>query len=205
MRGLVWWNVNQSEERLRGKADVNLKRTMIKAETKNMERFLGKISIDKSQWDKPVESGRGTDLDLSNPYSGVTCWVLYLYSMELGSPPLYMELNRACRQMDLTKLPQLGPFAYALSCVCRWGDSKKKKADKILHGSTIWKGLTGCFLLWRGASMKQVWIQPYLDNVGKVVHPAGSNSYSRNLTVALGYSFKDQAQDKIPVLFLLLH
>ena len=52
--------------------------------------------------------------------------------------------------------------------------------------------------------MKQEWIQPYVDNVGKFVHPAGSNSYSRNLTVALDFAFKDQAQDKKPVLFLLL-
>ena len=53
-------------------------------------------------------------MDLYNPYSPVACWVLYLYSMELGSPPLYMELNRAVREMDKNKLPQLGPFARAL-------------------------------------------------------------------------------------------
>ena len=33
----------------------------------------------------------------------------------------------------------------------------------------------------------------------------GNNSYSRNLTIALKFAFKDQAQDKKPVLFLLLH
>ena len=53
--------------------------------------------------------------------------------------------------------------------------------------------------------MKQDWIGDYLKNVGKEVHPGGSNSYSRNLTVALNFAFKDQAQDKKPVLFLLLH
>ena len=41
--------------------------------------------------------------------------------------------------------------------------------------------------------------------MGKEVRPAGNNSYSRNLTVALKFAFKDQAQDKKPVLFLLLH
>ena len=53
--------------------------------------------------------------------------------------------------------------------------------------------------------MKQEWIQPYVDKVGKDVRPAGSNSYSRNLTVALKFAFQDQAQDKKPVLFLLFH
>ena len=52
-------------------------------------------------WDKPLEwKYTGSELSLSNPYSPVACWVLYLYSMELGSPPLYMELNRASRESD---------------------------------------------------------------------------------------------------------
>lgn len=54
------------------------------------------------------------DLGLWNPYSRITCFVLYLYSMEFGNPPLYAELNRVCRQMDRTQLHTLGPFAYAL-------------------------------------------------------------------------------------------
>ena len=62
-----------------------------------MEVFLNKISLDKSQWDKPLEYNSKSDLALYNPYGAVACWVLYLYSMELGSPPLYSELNRAAR------------------------------------------------------------------------------------------------------------
>ena len=91
---------------------------MIKAETKDMERLLNKIGVDKSQWDKPLEYNTKSDLDILNPYSAVSCWVLYLYSMELGSPPLYLELNRAAREMNTTKLPHLGPFARALGWVC---------------------------------------------------------------------------------------
>ena len=53
--------------------------------------------------------------------------------------------------------------------------------------------------------MQQEWIKVYLDNVGQVVHPSGINSYSRNLTTALSFAFKDQALDKTPVLFLLLN
>ena len=40
------------------------------------------------------------DLDLGNPYSKITCLVLYLYSMELGQPPLYAELTRVSRDLD---------------------------------------------------------------------------------------------------------
>lgn len=42
------------------------------------------------------------DLDLSNPYSKMSCLILYLYSMELGSPPLYYEINRVCRMKDMS-------------------------------------------------------------------------------------------------------
>ena len=42
------------------------------------------------------------DLDLSNPYSKMTCLILYLYTMELGSPPLYYEINRVCRMKDMS-------------------------------------------------------------------------------------------------------
>ena len=102
-----------------------------------MEEFLNKISLDKSQWDKELEWRTKTDLDLTNPYSPVTCWVLYLYSMELGSPPLYLELNRASREMDETLLPQLGPFAKALARTCAGAERWKKKEDKILSGIEI--------------------------------------------------------------------
>ena len=125
--------------------------------------------------------------------------------MELGSPPLYMELNRAAREMDKTKLNQLGPFALALGLVCWGAEENKKKEDKIVPGKDIGGLLAGCFLLFRGTAMKQDWIWDYYKNVGKRVHPGGSNSYSRNLTTALKFAFKDQAQDKKPVLFLLLH
>ena len=83
-----------------------------------MEKFLNKICLPQSQWDTPLKYYGSSDLSLRNPYSPVACWVLYLYSMELGSPPLYMELNRAAREMDKTKLNQLGPFALALAWVC---------------------------------------------------------------------------------------
>ena len=54
------------------------------------------------------------ELDLSNPYSFVTCLILYLYSMELGCPPLYYEVNRVTRTKDRKYLETLGPYIKAL-------------------------------------------------------------------------------------------
>ena len=56
---------------------------------------------------EPMRGGRdpeGMDpeIGLNNPYSKVTCFILYLYSMEFGTPPLYSELNRVAREMDLS-------------------------------------------------------------------------------------------------------
>lgn len=44
------------------------------------------------------------DLDITNPYGKVTSLILYLYSMEIGTPPLYSEVNRVTRDMDLKYL-----------------------------------------------------------------------------------------------------
>lgn len=64
----------------------------------------------------PMKRGRAdAELGLENPYGIITCFVLYLYSMEFGSPPLYSELNRVSRDMDLKELETLGPFAQALN------------------------------------------------------------------------------------------
>jgi len=40
------------------------------------------------------------ELGLLNPHSKVTCFILYLYSMEFGHPPLYSEMNRVARDLD---------------------------------------------------------------------------------------------------------
>lgn len=57
------------------------------------------------------------DTNLHNPYSVASCVILYLYSMELGCPPLYKVLNLAMRMCDLSYLKTLGPFAMALFSV----------------------------------------------------------------------------------------
>ena len=54
------------------------------------------------------------EMNLYNPYSKVSCLLLYIYTMELGSPPLYAELNKVRRTMDVDHLMKIGPYSYAL-------------------------------------------------------------------------------------------
>ena len=53
-------------------------------------------------------------LSLRNPYSKVTCLLLYLYSMELGSPQFYAEVHMAVREchnnIDENELREFGPY-----------------------------------------------------------------------------------------------
>ena len=100
-----------------------------------------------------------------------------------------MELNRACREEDMTVLNQIGPYARALFTVCYSAENFKKKEDKIPSGDGMGGGMAGCFLLWRGAAMKDEWIQPYIEAVGQIHCTPGNSSFSRNLSVALSFAF----------------
>ena len=61
--------------------------------------------VNISDWKKELTVNRENpreddELGLSNPYSKATCLIMQLYSMEIGSPPLYAEINRMAREMD---------------------------------------------------------------------------------------------------------
>lgn len=107
------------------------------------------------------DSAKDEELGLHNPYSKVTCFTLYLYSLELGTPPLYSEANRVARDMDLSLLKELGPFLRALHEVTYGAEYNRDPEDKIKTGEMIEKNeggikynIAGSFLLWRGAGMK---------------------------------------------------
>ena len=98
------------------------------------------------------------ELGLHNPYSRVTCFILYLYSLEFGDPPLYSELNRVARTMDSSQLETLGPIARALSEITWGAESLRDEDDRIMTGEQILEvkggidmNIAGAFLLWRGA------------------------------------------------------
>ena len=61
--------------------------------------------------DTPLNAPGYDDLSLEYPYSRITCFLVQLYSLELGCPPLYSEFNKAARNMDLKYLRTLGPYA----------------------------------------------------------------------------------------------
>lgn len=113
------------------------------------------------------------ELGLANPYSQITCFILYLYSLEFGRPSLQHEINRVTRNMDLTQLQNLGPFAKAMSLITLLAERNRKEYDKIMTGDHINENisrkmaynsgleledviegsnynLAGIFLLWRG-------------------------------------------------------
>ena len=77
------------------------------------------------------------DLNIGNPYGRMSCLILYLYSMELGSPPLYYEINRVCRTMDKTHLQTLGPYILSLGLVTGVSESNRDKDDKIPTGKML--------------------------------------------------------------------
>lgn len=109
------------------------------------------------------------DIDLGNPYSKISCLILYLYSMELGSPPLYYEINRVCRQLDLRYLKTLGPYILALSIVTSIAEQNRDIDDKIRTGEIISRSsqfnLAGLFILYRGLPMSKQLIDQYCQMI----------------------------------------
>lgn len=66
--------------------------------------FLKSVKLSdssKSMTPKPMSlDPSDEELGLTNPYSFITCFILYLYSLEFGDPPLYAEMNRVVWTMD---------------------------------------------------------------------------------------------------------
>ena len=83
---------------------------------------------------KGQNNNKEKDLNVINPYGKITCLVLYLYSMELGNPQLYAEVNRVMRDMDFTFLNELGPFIRVLNEVTSYAEHNKDDYEKIIKG-----------------------------------------------------------------------
>jgi len=131
------------------------KNKRMRAIKNSRETFKGIfVSIHIPDWNKPMEMSKDPDVGLENPYSKVSCLVVHLYSMELGSPPLYSEANRVARDMDTTFLSTLGPFLKALFVITYSAERNKQYHDKIVTGEMLGgvnNNMSGAFLLWRGA------------------------------------------------------
>ncbi len=90
---------------------------VIQGSRRNFTTIFDTLDISPEDMNKPLIGDNFNPLGksdpllgLKNPYSKATCLILYLYSMELGSPQLYAEANRVARDKDFTMLQELGPF-----------------------------------------------------------------------------------------------
>jgi len=90
-------------------------------------------------------------------------------------PPFYADLNNACRNLDLTQIKTLGPFAKAIFSVLKFGlTSDDKRIDAIgkgknAQGSQYFKSgneitdMCKSFLLFRGALMNKDWVKDWKE------------------------------------------
>lgn len=229
MDGVFKWFTNQMNREIKDK-DKQEQAKIIHSHKKTYNHLISQANIYDPK--KALGAYYGDDkdpkrfedeLNLYYPYSQITCFCLYLYSMEFGDPPLYAELNRVCRDMDDSLLETLGPFAKCISLITYCCEHKRSEDDKILTGKILklrgegrMGNIAGIFLLFRGAGMKEEWIQPYEENTfvntiqeeGKqkgrpvFVHIPGNASCSQDLRVALEFAILNLAPDCIPVIFV---
>lgn len=166
--------------------------------------------------DMPMTSLYGADeLCIANPYSLATCYFLYLYSLELGSPPLYLELDVSSRMMEMNNLESLGPFARVFSEIMTSGDKRRHDSDKIKPGmqSCITESggskhnMEGMFMLYSGAMMQESQLTTYEQNnffnVGKECHLLGNPSFTEDVRVALRHAVENPKADHKPVMFAI--
>jgi len=140
--------------------------------------------------------------------------------MEMGMPALYLELNKACKIKDHSQLWQLGPFAYAFEIVVENAEANRMPKDKILSLDDVaqnQQSLPGeldfhdrygefdrLFILFRGAQMKQQWIEPYRKVIGlQKIDIPGYTSCTEDMSLALESAFTDLQEYHKPVLFLI--
>ena len=84
LEGLLQWMTRQIEDRLKGES-LNLQKKIIKNSRSTFEVIFGTLEFSRDQMKKPIEESHDPILGASNPRSKVSCLVLQLYSMEIGS------------------------------------------------------------------------------------------------------------------------
>jgi len=88
----------------------------------NMRKAFNTLLFTLDLGDEDVDKPLTREI-YENPNSPQVKLILRLYSME---PPFYSELNNASRDLDVTKLKTLGPFAAAIFGVLCYGDDSDK-------------------------------------------------------------------------------
>lgn len=114
------------------------------------------------------ENGFSSDSNFCNPYGKITSLILYLMSMELGSPPLYTIFNKANREMDTEKLNNLGPLARALGKILINAEIYRKDNDKYESGYKNNKdydqNMAGAFIAFKGGVLQSSWLREWEAN-----------------------------------------
>lgn len=153
-----------------------------------------------------IAYGSFDENDLWNPYSKVTCLILYLYSMEIGVPPLYAEINRISRQMELESLKLLGPFVKALGEITMRGEGFKEVEDRAAIGSVSGMSehnMSQTFLLYKGGQMAETWIEEWEQFENEPVRMPGFSTCTKSLQIALDHAFTDINRMLVPTLFVI--
>lgn len=86
-----------------------------------------------------------------------------------------------------------------------WANKGREENDQIKTGMMIGgteNNVSGTYMLWRGASMKQEWLQDYAQNIGSSVKFKSVTSMSRSLKVALTFAFNNRQEGFYPTLFV---
>ena len=99
LEGLMLWYARQMEVILSETKDKNLRMRSIKNNRDIFIEIFHLMDFTQDQMNMPLKGLSETDpiLGLENPYSKACCLLMQLYSMEIGSPQLYAEVNRVAR------------------------------------------------------------------------------------------------------------
>lgn len=122
---------------------------------------------------------------LSNPHHKITKHIIYLYSMESF---IYKDLNKACRDKDMSSIKYYGAFATTLSYILSTANIKRKKYD-----------FKEPMILYRGLKMTKENIDMY--EPGKEKHLTGYTSTSKNVKNALRFAILDLKENQVAVIF----
>ena len=118
-------NEDTGEKRMRTPAEKRMILNSYKQGALELREAINIQNTDKEMTSFNRRRNEDEELCLANPYSRITCFVLYLYSMEFGSLPLYAEVNRAActNPFDDFHVRTLGPFAAAMDLITTWAES----------------------------------------------------------------------------------
>ena len=147
--------MNQIEKGLVAEAIVQIQLSMGKIS--QQQTILDAKANIKKTWEELLSEARVPDRDkelgydeLRDPYHPVTIVCLFIYQFQSFA---FSELNRACRFKDETKVPTLGPWAFALGDIIYGAQENRKGADLLKYNCSKQQAL------WRGGGMTAVEIK----------------------------------------------